>query len=200
MRKRVERLARKLDTLIPVETEDIVIICIGTDRSTGDSFGPLVGSYLRKRGMKQVIGTLKDPVHAMNLTEAIESTKGKFIIAVDACLGRESSVGEIQTAAGPLQPGAGVDKKLPPVGDIHIKGIVNIGGYMEYLVLQCTRLALVDEMARITGKALFKVMKSRRYQENVKRLVAAAAESITEKGQLLVAQQLPNKKQNSPKS
>ncbi|MDT2277191.1 DUF1256 domain-containing protein [Paenibacillus larvae] len=70
---------------------------------------------------------------------------------------------------------------MPPVGDIHIKGIVNIGGYMEYLVLQCTRLALVDEMARITGKALFKVMKSRRYQENVKRLVAAAAESITEK-------------------
>ncbi|MGB4312546.1 MAG: DUF1256 domain-containing protein [Natronincolaceae bacterium] len=35
----------------------------------------------------------------------------------------------------------------PAVGDISITGIVNLSGYMEYLVLQNTRLSLVMKMA-----------------------------------------------------
>jgi len=42
-----------------------------------------------------------------------------------------------------------VNKDLPPVGDIHMTGIVNVGGFMEYFVLQNTRLNLVVKMADI---------------------------------------------------
>ena len=52
-----------------------------------------------------------------------------------------------QVAEGPLKPGTGVNKDLPPIGDAHITGIVNVGGFMEYLVLQNTRLSLVIRMA-----------------------------------------------------
>ena len=47
----------------------VIFLCIGTDRSTGDSLGPLGGHKLRKCRLKKaaVIGTLDKPVHAMNL-------------------------------------------------------------------------------------------------------------------------------------
>ncbi|NLA06754.1 MAG: DUF1256 domain-containing protein, partial [Firmicutes bacterium] len=54
-------------------------------------------------------------------------------------------------------PGTGVSKTLPPIGDIHVTGIVNVGGYMEYLVLQNTRLSVVMKMADIISKALLQL-------------------------------------------
>ncbi|MDF2548626.1 MAG: spore protease YyaC [Anaerosolibacter sp.] len=134
---------------------DLVIMCIGTDRSTGDSLGPLIG-YKLQRILKRyqnvfVHGTLEDPVHAKNLKNSIDfvynSYKKPFIIAIDACLGKVERVGCINMSHGPLRPGAGVNKDLPPVGDIHVTGIVNLGGFMEYIVLQNTRLSLVMKMA-----------------------------------------------------
>ena len=50
-------------------------------------------------------------------------------------------------ADGALYPGAGVQKELPPVGDIHITGIVNTAGMLEQLTLQTTRLSTVISIA-----------------------------------------------------
>lgn len=91
-------------------------MCIGTDRSTGDSLGPLVGTKLEKMnlGRLHVYGTLSDPVHAVNMKDKLKDIqhlhKNPFIIAVDACLGRVKSVGSFQIGDGPLKPGAGVQK------------------------------------------------------------------------------------------
>lgn len=142
--------------------DDIVIVCIGTDRSTGDALGPLVGTKLQTKTTRnlQVYGTLDDPVHAMNLKEKLEfiqeSHSQATIIAIDACLGQFSHVGNINVINGPLKPGAGVKKELPPVGTFHITGIVNVGGFMEYFVLQNTRLAVVMNMAEIIASGLSK--------------------------------------------
>ncbi|WP_226668620.1 spore protease YyaC [Metabacillus litoralis] len=143
----------------------IVIICIGTDRSTGDCLGPLIGSAIKKEiAHFHVYGTLKDPVHAVNLEETLEMIKEKhnnpFIIAIDACLGRLKSVGYIQVDKGSIKPGAGVNKDLPAVGDMHITGIVNISGYMEFLVLQNTRLHLVMSMADIISHGIISAEKA----------------------------------------
>ena len=141
--------------------KEIVIVCIGTDRSTGDCLGPLVGTSLSKlkSSIFHLYGTLEEPVHAMNLQatlDVIYSThEDPYVIGIDACLGQSSSVGCIQVAAGPLRPGAGVNKELPPVGDIHLTGIVNVGGFMEYFVLQNTRLSLVVRMADIISHSLY---------------------------------------------
>lgn len=140
-----------------------VLLCIGTDRSTGDCLGPLVGS---KMGTQQdffiVYGTLDKPVHASNLKEKLDEIyrvhKDPFIIAVDACLGRIENVGCVNLGDGSLQPGAGVNKDLPPVGQIHITGIVNVGGFMEYLVLQNTRLNLVMRLADVIVGGLDKAI------------------------------------------
>lgn len=138
---------------------DIVILCIGTDRSTGDSLGPLTGSKLQTlRQYPHIFGTLTDPVHATNLPDTLRIIGGLFanpyLIAVDACLGRLENVGCVTLAPGPLKPGAAVNKDLPPVGDACITGIVNVGGFMEHLVLQSTRLSLVFSMAEIIAYGL----------------------------------------------
>ncbi|KMJ60433.1 sporulation protein [Bacillus sp. LL01] len=138
----------------------IVIVCIGTDRSTGDSLGPLVGTKLfdKKLDHIHVYGTLDDPIHAVNLEEKLMYIQKKhltpFIIAIDACLGRLKSVGQLTIAEGPVMPGAGVKKDLPPVGDIHITGIVNVSGFMEFFVLQNTRLSLVMKMATVVANSI----------------------------------------------
>ena len=69
-----ERFAVNLNQLIAEAMAEkqkagVIFLCIGTDRSTGDSLGPLVGHKLRKCRLKKaaVIGTLDKPVHAMNL-------------------------------------------------------------------------------------------------------------------------------------
>ncbi|RXJ02833.1 spore protease YyaC [Anaerobacillus alkaliphilus] len=145
--------SNQLSDLLPkLSTKDIVIVCIGTDRSTGDSLGPLIGSKLESQlNTFHVYGTLEDPIHAVNLEEKLAEIHAKhrnpFIIGVDACLGRSTSVGYISINDGPVKPGAAVNKNLPPVGDIHITGIVNVGGFMEYMVLQNTRLHFVFKMA-----------------------------------------------------
>lgn len=139
-----------------------VILCIGTDRSTGDSLGPLTGSFLMRLSIPQltVIGTLDEPVHATNLNESLNFIHNSFlnpyILAIDACLGKLDSVGHITLASGPLKPGAGVHKNLPSVGEAHLTGIVNVGGFMEYMVLQNTRLSLVWNMAESIGNLLSK--------------------------------------------
>lgn len=141
--------------------KSIVFVCIGTDRSTGDALGPLVGSFLQKNRLHQTptIGTIEDPVHAVNLEDTLSiikrDYKHPFIVGIDACLGKVANVGNIQIGHGPVKPGAGVNKELPPVGDIHITGTVNVGGFMEYFVLQNTRLSLVMKMAEIISDACY---------------------------------------------
>jgi putative sporulation protein YyaC len=140
---------------------DLVVVCIGTDRSTGDALGPLVGTKLQKLypGQMNVYGTLDEPVHAINLEETLLTIKKRYrapyIIAIDACLGDLKSVGMITFAEGAVKPGAGVKKKLPEVGDIHLTGIVNVGGFMEYFVLQNTRLSIVMKIADKIASSLY---------------------------------------------
>ncbi|PIC63416.1 spore protease YyaC [Sporosarcina sp. P13] len=145
---------------IPFKQQPIVFYCIGTDRSTGDSLGPLTGSYLSELSLfpYPVIGTLEDPLHALNLQQRIEHTKtlypDAFTVAIDACLSKRDAVGQLLFQDGPILPGKAVGKELPPVGDVSIKGIVNIAGFMEQAVLQSTRLHLPFEMSRMIGRAL----------------------------------------------
>jgi putative sporulation protein YyaC len=142
----------------------IIVLCIGTDRSTGDSLGPLVGEKLKKTCRQaKVLGNLEEPVHAGNLGKVLDEIRelyiNPFIIAVDASLGRSENVGTIKLARGAIKPGAGVNKDLPAVGDFHITGIVNVGGFMEYFVLQNTRLYVVMKMVDIISEGILKGLK-----------------------------------------
>ncbi|WP_341280279.1 spore protease YyaC [Paenibacillus sp. FSL H8-0537] len=175
----VNRLSLMLNELSG--TRPLIIVCVGTDRSTGDSLGPIIGTSLAKYNSPYfaLYGTLEEPVHAMNLTDTLalihQNHHNPFIIGIDACLGQVSSIGSVHIGTGPVRPGAGVNKELPPVGDMHITGIVNVGGFMEYFVLQNTRLHLVIKMADLIAFGLFSaVMGSNRVMLQAREQAASA--------------------------
>jgi putative sporulation protein YyaC len=145
-------------------SKELILLCIGTDRSIGDALGPLVGSQLKEAGTQpyHILGTLDNPVHASNLAETLKTIETTFrdplVIAVDACLGRVESIGMLTVGRGSLKPGAGVNKNLPAVGQVYVTGVVNVGGFMEYFVLQNTRLSLVTRMARVAANGITRGM------------------------------------------
>ena len=145
---------------------DIVILCIGTDRSPGDSLGPLVGTFLSELYVDaHVYGTLERPVHATNLADTISAIQYKhpnaYILAIDACLGKIETIENIIFRDQPLEPGLALKKVLPSVGNASLMGIVNVGGYMEYLVLQNTRLTITYKLARVMSGIIAQAMIAR---------------------------------------
>ena len=133
--------------------EGVIYLCIGSDRSTGDSLGPLVGHQLCRLVSEEtlVFGTLNKPVHAVNLRATMDFIRRCYsdclVVAVDASVGSEDHVGGITLGLGSIRPGLGVCKKLQAVGDIYIPGVVQSGNNREPEILQSTRLSLVMELA-----------------------------------------------------
>jgi putative sporulation protein YyaC len=168
------RLTNRLSSIFRLlpPSKRIVVVCVGTDRSTGDSLGPLSGSLLSKyrSPLFDLYGTLEQPVHAMNLDETLErlfrTTDDPFVIGIDACLGSVGSIGTVHVVNGPLRPGAGVNKTLTPFGDIHISGVVNVGGLFGYHVLQNTRLHLVMSMSSLIARSLFVAIAINRFADS----------------------------------
>lgn len=153
-------LCKKLHTIIR-DKRPIIFLCIGTDRSTGDSLGPLIGNKIKSLLKDNFIlyGTLENPVHAKNLKKVMKlikkEHKNPYIIAIDACLGNIQNIGNIIIEEKPLSPGAAMNKNLPKVGDLSITGIVNISGTLEFMVLQNTRLYTVMHIANVISAGIF---------------------------------------------
>lgn len=137
-----------------------VFLCIGSDRVSGDSLGPIIGSHLSSLLSDQffVYGTLQHPVHALNLSETLHSIEqnhsDRLLIAIDASLGTKKHQGYITVAHGSLSPGAGVNKTLESAGDISITGIVNVNNRFSHLMLQSTRLSLVMTLAECISRGI----------------------------------------------
>lgn len=76
---------------------ELVFLCVGSDRVTGDCLGPYVGHQLSGRNLwgVSIYGTLQKPVHALNLARTRESIHRlhphALVIAVDASLGQKST-------------------------------------------------------------------------------------------------------------
>lgn len=146
-----------------------IFLCIGSDRATGDCFGPLVGEKLTRifstsktpSAMPIVYGTLQNPVHAINLANVINQIQttfyNPFIIAIDASLGVRQHIGYITLGNGPLLPGIGVQKELPQIGNAAITGIVNLAGKNSHITLQTTRLSTVVELAEFVTDGIASV-------------------------------------------
>ena len=160
-----EEVALRLGQLIQEEgmrkrKKRILFLCIGTDRSTGDSLGPLIGYKLQQKNLEgvSVFGTLNQPVHAMNLEHYQELLRTRYrdalVVAVDASVGSREHVGYVTLGKGALKPGLGVSKELKAVGDIFITGIVGSCGNYDPLMLQSVRLSIVMQMADCISRSI----------------------------------------------
>lgn len=146
------------------DSQTLVLVCIGTDRATGDCLGPLVGHYLEQQLSSQlpfIFGNLSHPVHAANLTETLiniqDDIPSPYIIVIDACLGTPGHVGYVTLSNHALHPGKGVNKSLPSFGQIAITGIVDCFGEENYSIIQSTRLHQVVHLATFIANGIERV-------------------------------------------
>ena len=65
-------LLKKCILHCPKKWTEIVFLCIGSDRITGDCLGPYIGHLLHPHESPRIFvyGTLSDPVHALILKKA----------------------------------------------------------------------------------------------------------------------------------
>lgn len=136
--------------------DGVAFACIGSDRSTGDALGPIVGDWLLTLGMpaQRVVGTLESPLHAMNVGARADELDRPLLIAIDAALGPPETVGSIDVRRSGLSPGASVGKRLDSIGHLSIVATVNSSAAgAEAVALQCTRLFVVSRLAETIATA-----------------------------------------------
>lgn len=158
-----------LKTDIPFS--DYIFLCVGSDKVTGDAFGPLVGRNLNILLQNyynniHIMGTLEEPIHANNLTRAIQKIEKDYrnpcIIAIDSALSKEADIGKIFVENREMKLANGTGKNSINIGNISIKGVVAKNhriSKQNFYELQNTSLNLVMKLADITSKGIYEVIK-----------------------------------------
>lgn len=157
--------------------EEIVVVNIGTDRCTGDSFAPFLGSYMEENKCNiPFYGTLENPIHSMNLKRELskikENHKSAFIIAVDASVTQnENKLEMIFIKNKPLQPGKGVGKELLNVGDLTLLYTVCTNSDFTFISLQNARLGLIYKAVKKALEIVNEVQERLKYTSNIEKAV-----------------------------
>lgn len=120
----VNEIAQELKKVI---NKDTIIVCVGTDRCIGDSFGPIMGSMLQNSTLGlTVYGTIENPVHALTIHQTMyeiaELYPDREVFGIDAAIGKSVECFSIKPNG--IRPGAALGKTLPMVGSNSIKFIV----------------------------------------------------------------------------
>lgn len=152
---------------------DYIFLCIGSDKITGDAFGPIVGDKLQKLFKNyyhniEVIGSLEEPISATNVEKTLVQIQSKYqnpcIIAIDSALSSKEQIGKIIVTQGAIPLGAGINKQIKNVGNISIRGVVakdyKFPKY-NFSQLQNTSLGLVMKLANTTADGIYQVIKYR---------------------------------------
>ena len=109
---------------------ETVVICIGSDRVSGDMLGPLVGSALREEDRLPcpVYGWGGESGNGLNREKYLEMIgrrhRGSRLISVDAALGKEEDVGKIRLKKGGVKAGGALERKGDRIGDVGVIGVV----------------------------------------------------------------------------
>ena len=153
------------------------MVCIGSDRVSGDMLGPMVGSSLREeyRLPCPVYGWVGESVNGINLESYLamikERHEGCVIIAVDAALGRESDVGSVRIKKGGIKAGGALERKGASVGDLGVIGVVaeECPPQEVYAALLAVPFALVEGLAdRIAGLIFQALCAEREGKESIR--------------------------------
>ena len=114
-----------------------VILCIGSPKISGDSFGPITGKLLTENFSvpAPVYGTCDNPVHALNFSSETEKIgllhPGRKIIAVDSAICPYGKKGTLSVFRGSIRPGLANGKHLGTVGDWSVIATIGINDKSE---------------------------------------------------------------------
>ena len=139
------------------------MVCVGSDKISGDALGPMVGTMLRRRGLPcPVYGVEGESVNGVNLAEyrgfLQRYHRGVPIIAVDAAVGRPDEIGSIKYRLGGVQAGGAMGRSEPPLGDLAILGVVGPKGGDVLSALLAVPFDIVERLAERIADKLCRVL------------------------------------------
>lgn len=110
--------------------DNIIFVCIGTNKIIGDCLGPLVGTYLKSKFREynniKIYGDIYSPIDYTNIDKILNSITYKndntIRICIDSALGND--VGKILINSKELYIGKALEKNRKILSDINIKGVV----------------------------------------------------------------------------
>lgn len=117
-----------LDRVNP-HKKPLAFACIGSANTAVpfDNLGPLMGTILTRHGLPNVYGTMDCPLNALTLPHYMSllkvAEKNCCLIAIDAAMGTPAQSGHLTLCRGRIHPGSALNRKLPPVGALHITGV-----------------------------------------------------------------------------
>lgn len=151
---------------------EILFLCIGTDRITGDCFGPLVGSKLEELlgGYNifniSIYGTLEKNVNYTNIEKTLQIIKKRhkqpYIIVIDAALSKRENIGKIYIQQGKTVLGKGLNKNKIEIGNLSIKAVVGKDYKLpkyNFSILQNISLNMVIRLSNIVAESIVEVIK-----------------------------------------
>jgi len=150
------------------EYSEITFLCVGTDRITGDCFGPLVGSKLIELLKKcnysniNVYGSLEQNLSYENINKIIKNINNKsIIIVIDAALSKKENIGKVFVSNGKTILGKSLERDKIEIGDISIKSVVakdyKIAKY-NFKALQNISLNVVNTLANNVSEGIFEAI------------------------------------------
>lgn len=149
--------------------QEIVFLCIGTNRVIGDSIGPIVGTNLKKKIDKnrniKVMGDLENNICYENIKEYIArlSFSRSFIVVIDSALSNEENIGKVFVQNKGLKYGESLYKDNSIIGNISIKAVVGKNAYNKFKnfkVLRNTSINRVIDLSNIVSNGIAQVMNS----------------------------------------
>lgn len=135
-----------------------VIICIGSDKISGDCVGPLTGVALREKlNIKAfVYGTTENAVHGKNLAAYLAFIQSVHqnnpIIAVDACMSDCHRAGEIKVIKGGVHPQRALTRRKNPVGNL---GVLAVVSKTSANPLSALMSVAIDDVEKLSNKVAF---------------------------------------------
>ena len=150
-----------------LEISKLIFLCIGTDRVTGDSFGPLIGYKLKylfnSEKNIEVLGSLDNIICRHNILKILEDIKNTYEVPflIDAAISNKNNIGKIIVSKNSMNIGSSLNKRNIYVGDISIKGIVsrNLNNpKYNFKLLQNTSLNLIMNMADLVVQGICDVI------------------------------------------
>ena len=159
-----------LKKIIQKEQRNLVFVCIGNSRIVGDSFGPLVGSYLKilmnkEKEKIKILGDIEEPIYTEKNIKNVAKLDNEqnCMIVIDSALSKENINDTVFISKNKTFLGNGVGKTIYAMGDISIKGVVaqDRKDYKKNLqILQDIDIKDVIDMAKIVSYGIAKILKN----------------------------------------
>ena len=166
-----KRFVWELNNIINLSSgeRNIVFLCLGTTTIIGDSFGPIVGTLLKKNFEKsntvKIIGDLKEAMTYSKIEENIDYIKEKYsnslIVVLDAALSDKHDIGKIFIQNRGLRYAESLHKQNNFLGNISIKAVVGEdmnNNIQNFKTLKNVSFEQVKSMSDIVSKGIIDVM------------------------------------------